>query len=78
MMSEMVLNGGGHFIPAGILGLHTLSLLPSSQAAQDRATEGTCTHTGKEHQILLDTHVRTLNVGTVHKTRQGGINSVPL
>ena len=77
-MSEMVLDGGGHFIPAGILGLHTLSLLSSSQAAHDRATEGICTHTGKEHQILLDAHIRTLNMGPVNKTRQGGINSVPL
>ena len=30
VMSEMVLYGGGHFIPAGILGLHTLFLLLSS------------------------------------------------
>ena len=51
-MSEMVLDGGGHFIPAGIFGVHTLSLLLSSRAAHDRATEGTRTHTGKEYHIL--------------------------
>ena len=27
VMGEMVLDGGGHFIPAGIFGLHTLYLL---------------------------------------------------
>ena len=43
-MSEMVLDGGGHFIPEDIFGVHTLSLLISSQAAHDRATEVTRTH----------------------------------
>ena len=38
VMSEMVLVRGGHVIPAGIFGVHTLSLLLSSQAAHDRAT----------------------------------------
>ena len=55
VIGEMVLDGGGHFIPAGIFGLHTLSLLLSSLAAHNRATEGTRTLTAKEHQIL-DTH----------------------
>ena len=41
VMSEMVLDGGGHFIPAGIFGLHTLSLLLSSRAEHDRATGNT-------------------------------------
>ena len=58
-MSEMVLDGGGHLIPAGILGVHTLSLFLSSRATHDRATEGTRTHTGKEHQMLY------------HKTKRG-------
>ena len=72
MMGEMVLDGGGHFVPAGIFGLHTLSLLLSSQAAHDRAAEGTREHT-------IDIIILTLNVGIVHKTIQGGgINSVPL
>ena len=66
-MSEMVLDGGGRFSLAGIDGLHTLSLLLSSHAAHDRAAGNT-----------RETHNRALNVGTVHKTIQGGINSVPL
>ena len=41
VMGEMVLDGGGHFIPAGIFGLYTSSLLLSFQAAHDRATEVT-------------------------------------
>ena len=73
VMGEMVLDEGGHFIPAGIFGFHTLSLLLASLVAHDRAKEGTHTHTGKEHQFT-----NTINVGTVHKPRQGGINSVPL
>ena len=68
-MGEMVLDGGGHFISAGIFGLHTLSLLSASLVAHDCAKEDTRTHTGKEHQ---PTNTRdTLNVGTVHKPRQG-------
>ena len=38
LINEMVLDGGGHFSPAGIVGSHTLSLLSSSQAAHGRAT----------------------------------------
>ena len=49
-MGEMVLDGGGHFIPAGIFGLHTLPLLLASLVAHDRAKEDTHTHTGKEHK----------------------------
>ena len=52
VMGEIVLDGGGHFIPAGIFGLHTLFFLLASREAHDRATEETRTHTGKEHQIL--------------------------
>ena len=37
VMSEMVLDGSGHFSPAGIVGVHTLSLLLLSRAAHDRA-----------------------------------------
>ena len=69
VMGEMVLDGGGQFIPAGIFGLHTLSSL----VEHDRATEDTHKHTGKEHQST-----NTINVGTVHKPRQEGINSFPL
>ena len=49
VMSEMVLDGGGHFIAGGIFGVHTLSFLLSSQAAHDRATEVT-------HQYKIHTH----------------------
>ena len=52
VIGEMVLDGGGPFIPAGIFGLHTLSLLLASRAAHHHATEDTRTHTGKEHHIL--------------------------
>ena len=41
---EMVSDGGGRFIPASIVGLHTLSLLLASQLAHDRATEDNHTH----------------------------------
>ena len=37
VIGEMVLDGGGHFSPAGIVSVHTLSLLLSSQIAHDRA-----------------------------------------
>ena len=44
----MVSDGGGRFTSAGIVGLHTLSLLLSSLVAHDRATEDNHKHTGKE------------------------------
>ena len=80
VIGEMVLDGSGHFIPAGIHGIHVLSLLLASLVAHSRATEDTHTHTGKEHQSTNTKDTCTLNVGTVHKPRQGGffINSVPL
>ena len=40
----MVSDGGGRFIPAGIVVLHTLSLLLASLVAHDRATEDDHTH----------------------------------
>ena len=43
-MCEMVSDGGGQFIPASIVGLHTLSLLLASLVAHDRATEDNHTH----------------------------------
>ena len=45
---EMVSDGGERFIPAGIVGLNTLSLLLSSLAAHDRATEDN--HKTEENQ----------------------------
>ena len=69
----MVLDEGGHFIPAGIDGLHKLSLLLASRVAHDRAKEDSHTHTGKGRKST-----NTINVGTVHKPRQRDINFVPL
>ena len=76
----MVLDGGGQFIPAGIVGLHTLSLLLASLVAHDRATEDNHTHTGKKRYDRTQDqyYILVLIVGTVHKPRQGGINSFPL
>ena len=76
VIDNMVLDGGGHFIPTGIFGLHTLSLLLASLVAHDRAKEDTRTHRGKDHQSTNT--IIYYNVGTVHKPRQRGINSVPL
>ena len=65
----MVSDGGGRFIPAGIAGLHTLSILLASLVAHDRATENDHTqHTGR----VSYTNTTLLIVGTVHKPRQGG------
>ena len=44
VMGEMVLDGGGHFIPAGIDDLHALLLLLTSLVTHDRATEDTHKH----------------------------------
>ena len=41
---KMVSDGGGRFIPAGIVGLHTLYFLLASLVAHDRATEDNHTH----------------------------------
>ena len=41
----MVLDGGGHFSPAGMVGVHTLSFLASSREAHDRATGKTQEYT---------------------------------
>ena len=71
---DMVSNVGGRFNTAGIDGSHTLSLL----VVHDRATEDTHTHTGKERPQEKQDFILTLIVGTVHKPRQGGINSIPL
>ena len=57
VMGEMVLDEGGHFISAGIDGLHTLYLLLASLTAHDRAKEDTHTHTGKEHKRTRYTNI---------------------
>ena len=72
---EMVSNGGERFIPAGIVGLHTLSLLLASLVAHDCATEDN--HTTHRKGTTHEHYIRQI-VDTVHKPRQGGINSVPL
>ena len=70
MISEVVLDGDGHFSPAGIVGVHTLSLLLLSRAAHDRAA--------------VDSHIQDKKSRHTRITRgysnprQGGINSVPL
>ena len=38
------LDGGGRFIPADIVGVHTLSLLISSRIAHDHATDNHTQH----------------------------------
>ena len=70
----MVSDGGGQFIPADIVCLHTLLLLLASLVAHDRAMEDNHTH----HTVRVSYTSATLIVGTVHKPRQGSINSVPL
>ena len=76
----MVSDGGGRFIPAGIVGFHTLSLLLASLVAHDRTTEDSHTHhTGTvSYTNIKKGTLIILIVGTVHKPRQGNINSVPL
>ena len=64
----MVSDGGGRFIPASIVGLHTLSVLLASLVAHDRATEND--HT--QHTERVSYTNTTLILGTVHKPRQGG------
>ena len=73
----MASDGGGRFIPASMVGLHTLSLLLASLVAHDRATEYNHT-TKREPGTNNNEHNRILLVGTIHKPRQGSINSVPL
>ena len=55
----MVSDGGGRFIPAGIVVLHTLSLLLSSLVAHDRATEDNHT-TRSGPGTNTNEHYRTL------------------
>ena len=44
MINEMVLDGGGHFCPVDIDGVHTLTLLFSSHTALGRAEGNPHTH----------------------------------
>ena len=55
VIGEVVLDGGGQFSPAGIVCVHTLSLLLSSQVAHDHATGTTReTHNGGHPETLRD------------------------
>ena len=71
VIGEVVLDGGGHFIAAGMFGVHALSLVLSSQAAHGRATVDVHPHNITQDKSRL-THTETLNVGTVHNTIQTG------
>ena len=51
-MCEMVSDGGGRFIADNIVGVNTLSLLPSPRVAHGRAT-GNCTQHNIPHRTLL-------------------------
>ena len=66
----MVVDGGGHFSPAGIDGVHTLSLLLLSHTAYDCAE-------GNPHTHYNNINVET-NTWVQYKPRQGGMNSAPL
>ena len=72
----MVVDGGGHFSPAGINGVHTLSLLLLSHTAHDRAEGNTREHKRRDH-----THYNNHNnyrTWVQYKPRQGSMNSVLL
>ena len=61
----MVVDGGGHFSPAAIDGVHTLSLLLLSHTAHDRRAEGNPhTHTNNNTNVERETWVQ-------YKPRQG-------
>ena len=70
----MVLDRGGHFNPAGIVGSHTLSFLLSPRTAHDRAVGNTREHKPRQRDVDRDTN----NVSIVTYPNQGGINSIPL
>ena len=65
----MVVDGAGHFSPAGIDGVHILSLLWSSHTAHDRAEGNPHTHVDRNSET---------NTWVQYKPRQGGMNSVYL
>ena len=71
VINEMVLDGGGHFSPTGIDGVHTLSLLLSSHTAHDRVEGNPIEQYTKRHSNNIRTWVQ-------YKPIQGGMNSVPL
>ena len=74
VIGEVVLDGGGCFSPAGIVGVHTLSLLLPSQTAHDRAAGNTIQHTTREIHNSRQTHTLTRGYSN---PRQGSTKSVP-
>ena len=65
-MSEMVLDGGGHFIPAGIFGLHTLSYyyrprqhMTVPRKLPEHIQYNTIEHTKRGYSTSLDSDVLT-------------------
>ena len=71
----MVLDRGGHFSPAGIVRVHTSSLLLSSQSAHDRAAGNTREYKRRDHTNNTNVDKETW---VQYKPRQGGMNSVLL
>ena len=67
----MVVDGGGHFSPAGIDGVHTSSLLLLSRTAHDRAEGNTREHKRRDTRITIERGYST-------SLRQEGMNSALL
>ena len=78
------LDGGGRFIPADIVGVHTLSFLMSSRVAHDGATDIYTQHSTQTkilrtpNQVSKTSKCKTVTDGDSTLPRQGGIQSVPL
>ena len=53
----MVLDGGGHFSPAGIARVHTSSLLLSSRTTHDRAAVDSHIQDKRIEEYLCNTNV---------------------
>ena len=64
----MVVDGSGHFSAAGMVRVHTLSLLLSFHTAHGRAEGNPHTHT----------HYNNIECGYSTSLIQGGMNSAPL
>ena len=74
----MVSDRGGRFIPAYIVGVKHIIFTTSVPGKHMTVPQKITTQTGKERNGHERTLYQTLLVGTVHKPRQGGINSAPL
>ena len=80
VIGEMVLDGGGPSIPAGVFGVHTLSLLLTSLVAHNRAKEDIPVHIQEKDTSppTQETHYTIILTRGYSDPRQGGINSFPL